>query len=147
MIQAEEQQALEEVFRDGDIVKTNRQAVLLRAIDRNLEAQQKKLGEIQAATRATLRFVTSTEEQKAKKKELSSAIRKNRAAQKITLEKIRATAEIEKDSQRVIDLKIELRNLRTACRKLVSEIKRLGSREEEDKEPIVSSEDEENPSA
>jgi hypothetical protein len=107
LIQAEEPKALEEVI--ADILKSNRQgqeAALLRAIDRNLGAQQRKLWEIRAVIRATLPlFVTLTEEQKVQKQELEYALGENRNTQKLKYWEIKTAAETEKDSQRVIDLK------------------------------------------
>jgi hypothetical protein len=88
-----------------------------------------------------------TEEQTAKKQELEYALRETRIRQKRKHWEVKTAAEIEKDSQRVIDLKDELRILRAASRKLVREIKSLGLGEWEGKQHIVSSEDEETPSA
>jgi len=116
---------------------------LLREINENLKAQQTKLSEIQVAIRAALSSFL-TEEQRARKNELIYAIRQNRIAQRIKLDEITAAAEIEKDSQRVIDLRNELKILRAAWRKLAKEVEPL---EYKGKQRIVSSEDEENPSA
>jgi hypothetical protein len=149
LIQAEEPKALEDVI--ADILKSNRQgqeAALLRAIDRNLGAQQRNLWEIQAVIRTTLPlFVPLTEEQKVQKQELEYALRENRKTQKLMYWEIKTAAETEKDSQRVIDLKDELRILRAASRKLGKKVKSVGLRESEGKQHIVSSEDEESPSA
>jgi hypothetical protein len=112
----------------------------------NVRAQQIKLEEIRVAIR-TATPIFLGEELKARKKKLVHAIRENWVAQKIKLDEIKAAAEIEKDSQRVIDLKIELRNLRYDWRRLITEVKTLGPREEEGKEHIVSSEGEETLSA
>jgi len=119
---------------------------LLTAILENLKTQQIKLSEIQVAIRAAIPIFLG-EEQKARKKELYYAIKENEAARKIKLEEIKAATEIKKDSQRVIDLTTELRNLKAARRKLITEIIPLGRREEEGKEHIVSPDDEEKPSA
>jgi hypothetical protein len=154
LLQAEEQKALEEVT--ADILKSDRQgqeAALLRAMDRNLVAQQKNLWEMRADIHATLPlFVTLTEEQAAQKQELVNALRESRKTQcrktrQLKRLETKTAAETEKDSQWVIDLKDELRISRAASRKLAREIKSLALGKWKGKQHIVSSEDEETPSA
>jgi len=105
---------------------------LLMAILENLNAQQIKLDEIRVVVHAAIPIFLS-EEQKARKRELKSAMMKNRVEQVILRDKIRAAAEIEKDSQQVIDLRTELRNLKFVYGKQIRHIKALGPREKEDK--------------
>jgi hypothetical protein len=50
--------------------------------------------------------VTLTEEQKAQKQELEYALRENRKTQRLKRLEIKTAAETERDSQRVIDLKV-----------------------------------------
>jgi hypothetical protein len=116
---------------------------LLKAILENLKVQQIKLDQIRVATNAAVRIFLG-EEQKARKRELKSAMMQNRVEQVILRDKIRAAAEIEKDSQQVIDLRTELRNLKFVYGKQIRDIKALGPREKKDKESVLSSEDEEN---
>jgi hypothetical protein len=154
LLQAEEQKALEEVT--ANILKSDRQgkeAALLRAMDRNLVAQQKNLWEMQAVIHATLPlFVTLTKEQEAQKQELVYALRESRKTQcrktrQLKRLETKTAADTEKDSQWVIDLKDELRISRAASRKLAREIKSLALGKWKGKQHIVSSEDEETPSA